>query len=115
MTGEQFEARVDRIIAEHRGHAAHRALDLLTNDLLLGMGGGFERGTRKWLAAIEGHHAPDKPYPLGSYKRWSGAELRRAARLIGQSNDYRAVGIVLGRSGQSVRRALQRLHDRAAA
>lgn len=67
MTGEEFEARVDAILAEQRGHAAHRALDLLTNELLVGMGGGYARGTRKWLAVIEGHHAPEQPYPLGGH------------------------------------------------
>lgn len=65
MTGEEFETRVDAILAEHGpGHAAHRALDLLTNELLVSMGGGYARGTRKWLAVIEGGHADDKPYPL---------------------------------------------------
>jgi hypothetical protein len=65
MTGEQFEERVDAILAEFRGHAAHRELDLLTNELLLELGGGFERGTRKWLEVIEGQHVEGQPYPLG--------------------------------------------------
>lgn len=64
MTGEEFEARVDAILAEHGpGHAAHRALDLLTNELLVSLGGGYERGTIKWLSVIEGHHTPGQPYP----------------------------------------------------
>lgn len=67
MTGEEFESRVDAILAQHGpGHAAHRALDLLTNELLLEMGGGYARGTHKWLEVIEGHHRSDQPYPLNA-------------------------------------------------
>jgi hypothetical protein len=64
MTEAEFEARVDAIIATSTGHAAHRALDLLTNELLLSMGGGYARATRKWLAAIEGAHADHNTYPI---------------------------------------------------
>lgn len=67
MTGDEFEARIDAIIATYppKCHAAHRAMDLLTNALLIEMGGGYARGTAKWMAAIEGDHAEGNPYPLG--------------------------------------------------
>lgn len=68
MTGEEFEMRVDAIIAAHppKCHAAHRALDLLTNELLESLGGGYARGTQTWLKAIEGDHDEGNPYPLGA-------------------------------------------------
>jgi len=61
MTPGQFEAACRQITEEKTGHAAHRALDLLTNDCLcgLGYGGGidvFESAVRHW-------HDPAHPYP----------------------------------------------------
>ena len=57
MTGDAFEAAIDRIIATESGHAAHSEMDRLTNEVLTGLGGGYARGAAKWLAAIDGYHA----------------------------------------------------------
>lgn len=79
MSADDFERRIDEIIAAHppRSHAAHRAMDLLTNDLLQQFGGGFARGGAKWLAAIEGDHADGNPYPLGTDMANDEAKLAR--------------------------------------
>lgn len=61
MTGDEFEAEIDAILATKSGDLSHRAMDRLTNEILVGLGGGFARGAAKWLNAIEGYHGKDKP------------------------------------------------------
>lgn len=61
MSPDEFASRCRQIVATKRGHEAHRALDLLTNEVLgqLGFGEGiqiFERAVARW------HEAGD-PYP----------------------------------------------------
>lgn len=66
MTEDEWEIGVDAILTVPvRGHVQHRALDLWWTRYALEKGGPLERGTRKWMAAIEGDHAAGKPYPLG--------------------------------------------------
>lgn len=72
MTDEDFAKGVDEIIAVTRpgSHGPHRALDLLWTRYALEKGGVIAAATKKWMAAIEGQHADDKPYPLPRVPWW---------------------------------------------
>lgn len=64
MSAEEFADRARTIVETMHGHAAHRAIDLLTNDVLRGLGYGegievFENAVRHW-------HEADAPYPHGA-------------------------------------------------
>ncbi|TZG27416.1 hypothetical protein [Sphingomonas montanisoli] len=78
ISPEDFAARA-RIIAETMsGHAAHHALDILTNDVLRGLGYGdgidvFERAVSHWHAAADSY-----PY-RGPCPDCEAAEKREAA------------------------------------
>lgn len=70
---DAFAAECARIVETMRGHEAHRALDLLTNQVLnsLGFGEGiavFERAVAHWHAAADVY-----PYPAAC------PDCRRAA------------------------------------
>jgi hypothetical protein len=66
MTPEEFASGVDALLASGlRGHAAHRALDLLWTDYALAQGGPLAEATHKWMNAIEGQHVEGQAYPLG--------------------------------------------------
>jgi hypothetical protein len=66
MTDEEFAIGVDAILLTGTtGHASHRALDLWWTRYAIERGGPIAEATKRWMAAIEGHHAPDRPYPLG--------------------------------------------------
>jgi hypothetical protein len=61
ISPEDFAARAHAIVALSSGHEAHRALDILTNEVLRGLGYGagidiFETAVAHW------HDAAD-PYP----------------------------------------------------
>ena len=61
ISPEDFAARARAIVDTLDGHAAHHALDILTNDVLRGLGYGegidtFERAVTHW-------HAAAHPYP----------------------------------------------------
>jgi hypothetical protein len=63
MTPPEFALRCEEIVRTMAGHEAHRALDLLTNDVLreLGYGEGvaiFERAVAHWHASGDAY-----PYP----------------------------------------------------
>lgn len=60
-TPDQFEAACRQIAAEKRGHAAHRALDLLTNDVLRALG--FGAGIDIFEAAVSTWHEDGDAYP----------------------------------------------------
>lgn len=86
MTEEEFAAGIDAILLTGgRDHQTHRALDLwwtryameLPHDSLV------RAATIKWMAAIEGHHTPGKPYPLG--RRWW--QFWKPKRLVPISTD----------------------------
>jgi hypothetical protein len=57
-----FARRCREIIATMPGHPAHRALDLLTNDILREHG--FGAGVDIFEAAVKDWHATGLPYPL---------------------------------------------------
>lgn len=68
ITPDEFAARARAIVETMRGHAAHRAIDLLTNNVLRGLGYGegietFEHAVGHWHddAADYPHdgHCPD--------------------------------------------------------
>jgi hypothetical protein len=109
MTEAEFEARADAIAAGKTGHEAHRAFDLLNNELLMSLGGGYARGCRKWLAAIEGDHADGRAYPLpgNDFARWDAEDIARARSWKAEGLPNRIIGKRLGRTAQSVRRKLQ--------
>ncbi len=61
MSAEEFAERA-RIIAETmRGHAAHRAIDLLSNDVLRGLG--YGEGVDIFENAVGHWHEADAAYP----------------------------------------------------
>lgn len=57
-----FARRCREIVATLPGHAAHRALDLLTNDILRDLG--FGDGIEIFEAAVMSWHRDGLPYPL---------------------------------------------------
>lgn len=61
MTPEQFAAACGAIVETKRGHEAHRALDLLTNDVLRQQG--FGEGIDIFEAAVSKWHQPSQRYP----------------------------------------------------
>lgn len=61
MTPELFARRCREITARMDGHAAHRALDLLTNDVLRALG--YGEGIAVFEAAVGHWHAATHPYP----------------------------------------------------
>jgi hypothetical protein len=63
MSPENFAARCHQIVTDQRGHAAHRALDLLTNDLLRGLG--YGDGIDVFEVAVGHWHDEADPYPGG--------------------------------------------------
>lgn len=60
-TPASFAARCREIVSTMRGHDAHRALDLLSNDVLTDLG--FGDGVAIFEAAVRDWHLPDLPYP----------------------------------------------------
>lgn len=81
MTDEEFAAGIDAILlAGVRGHAMHRALDLWWTRYAIEKGGVLAEATEKWLAAIEGDHAGNKPYPLGARRWWQFWRAESRAR-----------------------------------
>lgn len=84
MKEEEFNAGIDAIILTGvKGHIAHRALDLWWTRYALELGpdNPVAIGTRKWMAHIEGDHAPGRTYPLG----------KKALRCRLGFHDYRTV------------------------
>lgn len=61
MSAEEFAARAHRIVQTMRGHAAHRAIDLLTNDVLRGLG--YGEGIEIFESAVAHWHNADTIYP----------------------------------------------------
>lgn len=79
LTAEEFAARARMIVETMHGHAAHRAIDLLTNDVLRGLGYGegieiFENAVGHWHT---GEHA--YPHEARCPDCEAEAEERRAA------------------------------------
>ena len=73
MTNEEFAVGVDAILLTGiKGHAAHRALDLLWTRYTqeLEEGHPLRDATAKWMRHIEGDHNPANPYPLGAAPWW---------------------------------------------
>ncbi len=58
---ETFAAKCREIVASQCGHRAHRALDLLTNDVLRSLG--FGEGIAVFEAAVARWHSAADPYP----------------------------------------------------
>ena len=61
ITPEQFAARARHIVETMCGHAAHRAIDLLTNNVLRGLG--YGEGIEVFENAVGHWHDPDSDYP----------------------------------------------------
>lgn len=61
ITPGQFAERCRAMVADLRGHEAHRALDLLTNDVLRQLG--FGDGVAIFEAAVADWHKAADPYP----------------------------------------------------
>lgn len=61
ISPEQFAEQCRAIVAGAHGHAAHRALDLLTNDVLRQLG--FGAGVAIFEAAVADWHQAADPYP----------------------------------------------------
>lgn len=61
ITPDQFAGRCRAIVADLRGHDAHRALDLLTNDVLRQLG--FGDGVTIFEAAVADWHRAADCYP----------------------------------------------------
>ena len=60
-SAESFAAVCRRIVSEMRGHAAHRELDLLTNQVLSRLG--YSEGIAIFEAAVARWHAQPHQYP----------------------------------------------------
>jgi hypothetical protein len=61
MSPKAFAHACHVIVTEQQGHAAHRALDLLTNDLLRALG--YGDGIDIFEAAVAHWHDAAAPYP----------------------------------------------------
>lgn len=61
MTAQEFADRAREIVATMDGHAAHRAIDLLTNDVLRALG--YGEGIEIFEAAVGHWHEADADYP----------------------------------------------------
>jgi hypothetical protein len=61
MSPRNFAARCEHIVGSMRGHAAHRALDLLTNELLNSLG--YSAGISIFEAAVALWHSEAHQYP----------------------------------------------------
>lgn len=61
ITPEDFAARAREIVAASCGHEAHRALDILTNDVLRALG--YGEGVDIFEAAVAHWHDAADPYP----------------------------------------------------
>jgi hypothetical protein len=76
---EEFAARARHIVETMRGHAAHRAIDLLSNDVLRGLG--FAEGVDIFENAVAHWHETDATYPhVGSCPDCERAEREDAER-----------------------------------
>jgi len=63
ISAEEFADRARRIVDTMHGHAAHRAVDLLTNDVLRGLG--YGEGIDLFEAAVGHWHDAGAAYPHG--------------------------------------------------
>ena len=61
ITPEQFASTSRWIVREHKGHAAHKLLDLLTNDVLRDLG--YGEGIAVFESAVAEWHSAAHPYP----------------------------------------------------
>jgi hypothetical protein len=78
MTPELFASRCRDIVSRLDGHAAHRALDLLTNDVLRALG--YGEGVAIFEAAVGHWHADAHPYPhIGPCPDCEAADAAREA------------------------------------
>jgi hypothetical protein len=59
-----FADRCREIVETSRGHEAHRALDLLTNDVLRSLG--FGEGINIFERAVDHWHREADPYPYSA-------------------------------------------------
>jgi len=64
MSAEEFADRAGMIVETMCGHAAHRAIDQLTNDVLRGLG--YGEGIEIFENAVGHWHDADAAYPHGS-------------------------------------------------
>lgn len=64
MSPELFAAHCRRIVETMHGHSAHRALDLLTNDVLRALG--YGEGVAIFEAAVAHWHEDADPYPYAA-------------------------------------------------
>ena len=77
LTAEQFAVRARAIVETMHGHAAHRAIDLLTNDVLRGLG--YGEGIEIFEQAVAHWHTADHAYPHEGRCPDCEAEQRKAA------------------------------------
>jgi len=63
MSAEEFADRARQIVETMRGHAAHRAIDLLTNEVLRGLG--YGEGIEIFENAVGHWHEAAAAYPHG--------------------------------------------------
>jgi hypothetical protein len=61
ITPEEFAERARHIVETMCGHAAHRAIDLLTNNVLRGLG--YGEGIETFETAVGHWHEADAAYP----------------------------------------------------
>lgn len=61
ITPEEFAERARHIVETMCGHAAHRAIDLLTNNVLRGLG--YGEGIETFENAVGHWHEAEAPYP----------------------------------------------------
>lgn len=61
MSAQEFADRARVIVETMQGHAAHRAIDLLTNDVLRGLG--YGEGIEIFEAMVGHWHEASAPYP----------------------------------------------------
>lgn len=64
MSAQDFADRARHIVETMNGHAAHRAIDMLTNDVLRGLG--YGEGIEIFEDAVSHWHTADTAYPHGA-------------------------------------------------
>lgn len=78
ISAEEFARLAREIVTMTSGHEAHRALDILTNDVLRGLG--YGEGIDIFEAAVSHWHEAAHPYPhIGPCPDCEREAERRAA------------------------------------
>lgn len=116
MSPDAFAARCRQIVETEHGHAAHRALDVLTNDALSSLG--FAEGIAIFESAVAAWHGTGHAYPYSgpcptcearparTYRLWTERDIATLRELRGTMT-RRQIALRLGRTFKSVKWAIE--------